>query len=152
MPLRDGDWDTIDDSGNSLPAPIKAGVYKVKIANVNDQRLTSSGDPMWSLRLEVVDGDDKGHVIWDNLVFNKGGMGRVKMLYKQLGYVTEGPFKELKPDDLLRGVLFCNVILREYQGQFQNAISYDGYHTKYNASWVEPQKAAADTTDSDMPF
>jgi hypothetical protein len=49
------------------------------------------------LALEVAEGDDTGAWIWDNLVMNKGGFPRVKMLYRQLGLPVEGEF-ELDPD------------------------------------------------------
>jgi hypothetical protein len=80
-------------------ASVPEGAYRVKVAEVRTST-TRDGDPLWGLRLEVVDGLYAGRIAaWDNLAWSERGLRRVKHVLEHFGFDVSGDL-ELAPEDL----------------------------------------------------
>ena len=133
---------------------IPAGVYRLRIAKVKPDT-SKAGDEMWTLELKVAEGEHKGHMIWDRLVFTAKGAGRIKMMFKQLGLPVEGEVN-FETSDILNMLVYAVVAEGEWDNKKRNEITFDGYHQQYmpeGAVVGEQAPVAAGTNDdSDLPF
>ena len=57
-----------NDPGSGSFDPVPAGVYRVRLKDVNAKIAKASGNPMWELVFEMVDDGYKGRLLWSNLV------------------------------------------------------------------------------------
>jgi hypothetical protein len=92
------DFSDVQDVENYLSVP--EGTYLCRIAEVR-QGVTRDGNPRWSLRLEVAEGDYAGKTAaWDGLNWTERGMPRVKKVLARLGFDVSG-ILDLQPDELV---------------------------------------------------
>ena len=126
------DFSTIEDAESYISIP--EGVYLCRIAEVREN-LTRDGNPRWSLRLEVAEGEYAGRTAaWDSLVFSERGLPRVKQVLALLGFDVSGTI-ELQPGDLvdLRARAQCQI--EEYEDrltgkrQRRMRVPYSGYES-----------------------
>ena len=50
-----------------------------------DVRTTRKNDPLWALKFEVESGPHEGRAIWDNIVFSKAALPRLKSFCFAIG-------------------------------------------------------------------
>ena len=121
-------WDSIND------AVLPVGQYKFQIVDA-EVKITKNNDEMWALKLEVSEGERIGVKVYDNVTFNKVGLSRVKMLYKCIGYETEGIEEvELETDQIIGKEVIANVDTEKYtdkngKEKRKNIIPFDGFRT-----------------------
>jgi Protein of unknown function (DUF669) len=103
------------------------GLYPCVIAECEFTYSQSGGNPMWTLTLEVSEGEYAGRKLFNHLVFAGKGLGMTK---QQLGRIKpaiiEGP---LDPTDeetvasMLGTAVKARVTLRKWEGEMRNNVS-----------------------------
>lgn len=121
-------WDDVKE-GQKYP-PVPEGTYKAKVVNV-EEVTTKKGDPMWKVRLEIVEGPQAGQLLFDNIVWSEAALSRAKMIYSRLGLETSGLW-DASPADIFGKQAFVTVGIQEYMDgdgntKERNQIPYDGY-------------------------
>src|SRR5690606_3749400 len=112
-------------------ASIPAGTYLCAVTEIRE-RLTSSKDPMWAIRLTVAEGEFTGRTAaWDNLVFSPKALNRVKTIFAAMGLPHDGRV-EVEPDDLLERRMLVQIRPAEYLSSSgtmvrRNEVPYGGY-------------------------
>ena len=86
---------------------------------------------MWTLHLEIEDGEFAGQRIFDRAVFSKAALPRAKMIFKSLGIDTRGSC-ELTPDSIVGRRCQVEVVIKPYIDddgveRFTNKVTYQGY-------------------------
>ncbi len=119
---------TVDFSNISDPAQsnlVPEGWQPCVIRDI-DVRTTRNNDPLWALRFEVESGPHEGRAIWDNLVFSKAALPRLKSFCFAIGLDVSGEV-DLTPD-MIRGKS-CRVLVKheEYEGRQYISVAYDGF-------------------------
>ncbi|MDI6794806.1 MAG: DUF669 domain-containing protein [bacterium] len=76
------DFSTIDDVQDFSPIP--DGQYLSRLSEI-EETTTQYGDELWKLRFEVIEGEYAGRYIFDNMVFSKAALKRVKLICSRLG-------------------------------------------------------------------
>lgn len=155
-------WDDIQDS-TTIEA-IKGGVYRWKIVEVDDSRLTSKGHRIWRMKLVCMSAGDEGHPVWDNLIFSPEAAPRIKMLYQQIGLAGKGK-ANLQTEDLEGKTIYAKITVEDYNGQSQNKVIFDGYNIRHvpadfnvpadapaGAPRSTPAPGAPDQDEDDLPF
>jgi hypothetical protein len=110
--------------------PIPKGTYNVEIDEAEYKVSASSGNPMWSWRLKVVDeGDFAGRILFYHVVFTEKMAGRNVKLFNRLGRhdLNENPFD---PEDDSIVTSFLDVACKArvdidpkpYEGQKRNRV------------------------------
>ena len=102
------------------------GMYDCVIADCEFTYSQSSGNPMWSLQLEVSDGEYAGRKLYSHMVFAGAGLPITK---RQLGRIAsdlmEGPFNP-EDDEIISGMIGkdvkAKVTVRKYEGQDRNNV------------------------------
>ncbi len=122
------DFSQIDDVQGFEPLP--EGQYVCRVEEITTTT-TKSGDELWKLRLEVVDGPFDGRYVFDNMVFSPAAMCRVKLICRCLGVDVEGAV-DLTPDHLLGRRSRVTVYVDEYEdfeGNVKptNVVPFGGY-------------------------
>jgi hypothetical protein len=118
------DFNSVEDTGfEALPK----GMYPCIISECEFTYSQSSGNPMWTLQLEVAEGEYAGRKLFNHLVFAGKGMGITK---QNLGRIKpellESPFS---PDDeeVIAGMLGlevkAKVTVRKYEGEDRNNVN-----------------------------
>ena len=79
---------------------VPPGHYPCRIAEVREG-VTREGEPRWTFRLEVVEGDYAGRTAaWDGLSWGERGLKRAKYILSSFGFDVSGAL-DLEPNDLL---------------------------------------------------
>lgn len=85
MPMVDmGKVDENASGGGSGEKVDKPGKYLVQIKHVT-VRQDKAGNEWWGLLCEIVDGDEKGKILFDNLFWSERAMPRTKKVLAALG-------------------------------------------------------------------
>lgn len=122
-------FDTSEELTDYVSVP--AGTYLCAISDVRAGS-TRNGDPRWSIRLVVVEGEYTGRqAAWDSLVFSARGRARVRRVFGALGLPNQGTV-EVEPKDLEGCRALVEIRPVEYQNASgeairRNEVPYDGY-------------------------
>lgn len=117
------DFNDVEDSSfEALPTAL----YPCTIADCEFTYSQNSGNPMWTLQLEVRDGEYAGRKLFSHLVFKGAGLPITK---RQLGRVApellEAPFDPQDPDAiamLLGKDVKAKVTVRDYENRKVNNV------------------------------
>ncbi len=117
------DFNDVEDvSFEALPR----GVYPCVIADCEFTYSQSSGNPMWTLQLELTDGDYAGRKLYSHMVFAGKGLGITKRQLTRIApELLEGPFN---PEDsevissMLGKEVKAKVSVRKYEGEDRNNV------------------------------
>lgn len=120
--------------------PIPAGTYRCKFTNVTDktkdgQPLQSkNGDPMFGVRLTVIEGEHEGAIVYDYLTFGGKGYNRIKILLGALGFDNEKAL-DVTTRMLQDQNVKVDIIESVYEGKPQNKVMFAGYHADETPSF-----------------
>ncbi len=120
----------VEDAQNFSPVPDDA--YLCKISEVDDDKATQGGDPMWRIRWEIIEGDYAGRYIFDNLVFSPKALKRVKLVFSRLGLdVSKDEEVEWTPQMIMDKHARVTVVTEEYESESggakkRNSVPYNG--------------------------
>ena len=115
---------------------IPEGEYVAEIAKVEETK-TSKGDDMWKVQFKVIEGEHTGASIFTFFVFNEGGYGNIKKLYKEIGGFDLAKARNCIPSDIEGEKLVINVAIGEYTNKEgvkvkNNIIPYGGFKSINN--------------------
>lgn len=110
---------------------IPEGEYVAEIAKVEEKK-TKKGDDMWNVQFKIIEGEHKGASIFTFLVFNEGGYGNIKKLYKEIGGFDLAKTHNCVPSDIDGEKVVITVAISEYtnkdgQKVKGNSIPYGGF-------------------------
>ena len=110
---------------------IPEGDYVAEIAKV-EEKTTKKGDDMWNVQFKITEGEHKGASIFTFLVFNEGGYGNIKKLYKEIGGFDMAKAHNCVPSDIEGEKVIISVVIGEYTNKNgdkvkNNSISYGGF-------------------------
>lgn len=102
------------------------GIYSVTVDNL-EFGMSSAGNPMWTWRFEVTDGDFAGQKLFYHSVFTEKNLPRVRKILMALGAseLLEGPFNppEIASSGMMLGRdLRVRVDVRPYEGRQTNNV------------------------------
>lgn len=131
-------------------APLPEGKYLCELTDIEESS-TQNGDELWKLRFEVIEGEHVGRYIFDNMVFSKAAMRRVKLICSRLGLDVSGEI-DLTPDMLIERACYLIVDVDSYKNEEgatkkRNIVRFSGYEHANKAD-VENEKNPSD----DLPF
>ncbi len=113
------DFNAVEDTSFEV---LPKGMYNAVIAEC-EFTYSKAGNPMWTLRLEVSDGEYAGRILFNHLVFAGAGLGITK---QNLGRIApellENPF-DPKDADVIASMLGKNIKAKVTVGK------YDGEDT-----------------------
>ncbi len=143
------DFSRIDDHEEFSPLP--EGTYRCRLDNV-EEASTKHGDEMWRLRFSVVDGDQSGRRVFDNMVFSDAAVKRAKLICSRLGVDVSGEV-DLTPGMIIGRECAVSVEIEEYEDgegktKRRNVVPYAGYEA---ADTEDGGHAAGSDTDSEEP-
>lgn len=123
------DWDTVETEQSREPVP--QGTYLVCLTDVKADKVTKNGDEMWGLEFTIQEGPHKGRKLWDNMVFSKNAMPRVKYICSELGIETKGS-AELEPIAIYKRKCWLTTIVEDFADAMGatkkvNRIPWNGY-------------------------
>lgn len=105
---------------------LPVGIYPVQIADCEFTYSQSSGNPMWTLKLEVRDGEYANRVLFTHLVFAGKGLPITKRQLTRIAPdLISSPFDPEDPDVIAQmlGIdLRAKVTIRKYEGRDTNNI------------------------------
>jgi len=117
------DLNLIEDSDFEV---LPKGMYPVIISDCEFTHSQASGNPMWTLTMEVADGEYAGQKLWSHLVFAGKGLPMTK---RTLGRIASELFKSaFDPEDvdvinsMLGKELRVKVDVRMYDGRQTNNV------------------------------
>lgn len=120
---------TVDLSGvdeNAGFELIPRGIYNCVVDDLEFGYSQNSGNPMWTWRVEIEDGDFAGRKLFTHTTFNEGGLPRTKKAIMRVApELLEGPFdpEEVANDGTMVGKrLRIRVDIRPYQGEKRNNV------------------------------
>lgn len=118
------DWNTVEDTTFEL---IPKGQYNCTIYEAEYELSQQSGQPMWSLGLEVAGGDHDGHKLRSFLSFSekalpmtKGNIGRIAP--QMLEMDDFNPANEELLSTLIDQTVVAEVSINRYQGERRNNV------------------------------
>lgn len=117
------DFNQVEDTAfEALPK----GMYPCTIAECEFTYSQSSGNPMWTMQLEVAEGEYAGRKLFNHLVFAGKGLGITKQNLSRIKPdLLEGPFdpsdEEVIASMLGLGVK-ARVTVRKYEGEDRNNV------------------------------
>jgi len=155
-------WDEVENFDDFTPVP--NGKYLCEVIEA-EIRFTQSGDEMWAVRFEIVDGDYKGRVLFDNIVFSEKAMKRVKMIFSRMGINTTGKSSPTT-ENIMGKRVYLDVGISSYMKldeatgkeieKMKNVIPFAGYHRLDEATSEsekkEKPKEKKKTPEDDLPF
>lgn len=147
------DFDSIPDVYDA--AAIPEGVYPVQVMEIF-ARETQSGDPIWSMRLEVASGEFAGrHAGWDSLIFSERGLPRAKQVLAFLGLEVVGEL-DLTQEGLIGRKARAQFFVEEYESKGklrrEMRVPYDGWSSLGEEEEVDAAAPAREALRSDTPF
>ncbi len=102
------------------------GIYLCTIAECEFTYSQAKGNPMWTLQLEVSEGEYAGRVLFSHLVFKGAGLGFTKRQLNRIAPDIVGkPFDVQDPDviaQMLGRSLKAKVTTRMYEGNMTNNV------------------------------
>lgn len=110
---------------------IPEGDYIAEIVRVEELK-TKNDDDMWKVQFKVIEGEHKGTSIFSYFVFNEGGYGNIKKLYKEIGGFDLAKSHNCIPSDIEGEKLIITVAIGEYTNKEgnkikNNTIPYGGF-------------------------
>ena len=110
---------------------IPEGQYAAEIVKV-EETTTKNSDDMWKVQFKIIDGEYKGTSIFTYLVFNEGGYGNIKKLYKEIGGFDLAKTHNCVPSDVEGEKLLITVTIGEYTNKNgekvkNNSIPFGGF-------------------------
>ena len=78
---------------------IPEGDYVAEIVKVEETK-TKNDDDMWKVQFKVIEGEHTGTSIFSYFVFNEGGYGNIKKLYKEIGGFDLAKAHNCVPSDI----------------------------------------------------
>lgn len=110
---------------------IPEGEYVAEIKK-GEETKTKKGDDMWKVQFQILDGDFKGKNVTSFFVFNDGGYGNIKKLYKAIGGFDLAKTHNCVPSDIEGEKVIITVAISEYtnkdgQKVKSNSIPYGGF-------------------------
>lgn len=111
------DFSQIDDVQDFSPIP--PGRYLCRLVEIEESK-TQHDDEMWNLRFEVIEGEHRGRVVFDRLVFSQAALKRVKLICSRMGIDVSGPVS-LTPAMMKGKTCFLTVQIEEYLDDEENA-------------------------------
>ena len=123
--------------------PLPDGQYQCKLADVTEAT-TKNGHEMWRLKFVVTEGEHASRYIFDNAVFSKAALPRVKLICACLGLDVTGAV-DLNLEDLLDRCCTVSVYGDEYEDfegytKSTNRVPFDGYEPPHQP--IESSHAA----------
>lgn len=122
----------IPEADGSNRDPVPPGTYLCRVQKVEEKE-TKAGDEMWSLWLQIEQGEHQGKMIFDNITFSEAGLPRVKLVCSRLGIDmnVEGHI-DLSTDMLEGKVADVTVEIDDYQDKHgntrtKNVVEFAGY-------------------------
>jgi len=117
------DFDTVEDvSFEALPV----AMYPVVVADCEFTYSQSSGNPMWTLKLEVAEGEYAGRILFCHLVFAGKGLPITKRQLTRIAPdLIASAFNPEDPDviaQMLGMELKAKVTVRKYEGRDTNNV------------------------------
>lgn len=117
------DLSTVEDTGfEALPK----GMYSCTIAECEFTYSQSSGNPMWTIQLEVNEGEHAGRKLFNHLVFAGKGLPITKQNLSRIApELLAGPFDPQDPEvigSLLGRGVKAKVTIRKYEGTDRNNV------------------------------
>lgn len=110
---------------------IPEGEYPAEIVKVEETK-TKNEDDMWKVQFKIIDGEHKGTSIFTYLVFNEGGYGNIKKLYKEIGGFNMAKTHNCVPSDIEGEKVIISVTIGEYTNKNgekvkNNTIPFGGF-------------------------
>ena len=110
---------------------IPEGDYVAEIVKVEELK-TKNDDDMWKVQFKVIEGEHAGTSVTTFLVFNEGGYGNIKKLYKEIGGFDLAKSHNCIPSDIEGEKLIITVAIGEYTNKEgnkvkNNSIPYGGF-------------------------
>lgn len=127
--FSDGDSLTVDfnDIEDTSFEALPKAVYPCTISECEFTYSQSSGNPMWTLQLEVSEGEYAGRKLFNHLVFAGKGLGITKQNLKRIApELMEGPFDPRDPEivaGMLGKAVKAKVTIRKYEGEDRNNVA-----------------------------
>lgn len=132
-------------------SPLPEGKYLCQLTEIVEAT-TRYGDEMWKLHFKVIKGEYTGRIIFDNMVFSKAALGRVKLICSRLGLDTSTEIDITT--DLLRGCkCYISVEIQDYKDKKgytkkRNVIPFAGYEQVGDIEEVQEEVEE----EEDLPF
>jgi hypothetical protein len=139
-------WDQTETPGGLLPED----VYTARLEGVT-QRESQAGNTVWKLCFKIAEGKHAGRVVWDNLVWTQAAYPRIKALCASLGLPTTGEV-ELEPYHLEGKKCLITVIHREWNGNKQASIPFDGFAPVEVRGTAPGDVVEPELSQDDLPF
>lgn len=110
---------------------IPEGDYVAEIVKVEETK-TKNDDDMWKVQFKVIEGEHKGTNVFSYFVFNEGGYGNIKKLYKEIGGFDLAKTHNCVPSDIEGEKVIITVNIGEYTNREgvkvkNNSIPYGGF-------------------------
>ncbi len=115
-----------NDVGDSTFEAIPRAMYNCTVDELTFEHSQRSGNPMWSWRLEVEDGDFAGRKLFFHTVFKGDALPRTKKTLSRVkAELLEGPFnpEEIANSGEMIGLrVKARVDIRNYEGEPRNNV------------------------------
>jgi hypothetical protein len=136
-------------------APLPDGTYLCRLSDVK-LRETQNGDEMWNLNFIVTSGPCEGRHIFDNLVFSKAALKRVKLVCSRMGLETSNEV-DVTPELIIGQTCGITVRTEDYvedngQTKQRNVVPFAGYLSAEDASASAGGGAEGKDSQGDIPF
>jgi len=123
-------WNEVEEPEDFSPVP--ADRYTVEVEDIDSTKTTGNGDEMWSLKLNIIDGEHAGRKIFDNMVFSAAALKRAKLICSRMGINTTTEM-DLEPEMLVGQQCMVDVEIEEYEDaegkpKKRNKIPFAGYY------------------------
>nr|DAU58674.1 MAG TPA: Protein of unknown function (DUF669) [Caudoviricetes sp.] len=118
---------------------IPEGDYVAEIVKVEETK-TKNDDDMWKVQFKVIEGEHTGTSIFSYFVFNEGGYGNIKKLYKEIGGFDLAKAHNCVPSDIEGEKVVITVAIGEYTNREgnkvkNNSIPYGGFKNIDDEGW-----------------
>ena len=118
---------------------IPEGDYVAEIVKVEETK-TKNDDDMWKVQFKVIEGEHTGTSIFSYFVFNEGGYGNIKKLYKEIGGFDLAKAHNCVPSDIEGEEVIITVAIGEYTNKEgnkvkNNSIPYGGFKSIDDEGW-----------------
>ncbi len=119
--------DCIDLSGYDEDAGFEAiprGIYNV-VVDEAEYKLSSKGNKMISLKLQIEEGDYAKRILFTHVVFSEKTMGRAKKMIRALGLIDLLSRKfdpSAEADSFVGARARAKVVIKPYEGEMKNEV------------------------------
>ena len=122
----------VDFSNTEDFEPLPVDLYEMEVKEVQLKSSKTKGEPMLSIKMEVIAGEYVGRSVFTNLMLVGRGLGITKQAFKAL----QIPGGELDTDDLVGAC--CTVRLT--QNVYKIEDGGDGQTRNRVSAWIDPEK------------